>query len=337
MEAIAICLFGMESTVSYELKNLGFEIVRVNDGRVTFKTDSLGIARANICLRCAERVVVKVGDFFADSFEQLFDQIALLPFEKYLNQDSKFHVAKVRSINSRLVSAKDIQLIVKKSIIERLRKKLGADHFPETQGEHRIHIFINKNIVEVSFDTTGAALHKRGYRELSGEAPLRETIAAFMVMGSPWKRGRLLVDPMCGSGTIAIEAALYGANIMPGVNRNFAGESLNFISPKDWVYARKEAIEGESHEEFKIFASDKDPKMIHLAKEAVWHAARAYPHPADRLCRHLCRHAGQQSRAAWRNGQNLSGQHAAIRRIRCACHVSCRSIAHSRQWQRAHH
>ena len=267
MEAIAICLFGMESTVSYELKNLGFEIVRVNDGRVTFKTDSLGIARANICLRCAERVVVKVGDFFADSFEQLFDQIALLPFEKYLNQDSKFHVAKVRSINSRLVSAKDIQSIVKKSIIERLRKKLGADHFPETQGEHRIHIFINKNIVEVSFDTTGAALHKRGYRELSGEAPLRETIAAFMVMGSPWKRRRLLVDPMCGSGTIAIEAALYGANIMPGVNRNFAGESLNFISPKDWVYARKEAIEGESHEEFKIFASDKDPKMIHLAKE----------------------------------------------------------------------
>ncbi len=266
-EAIAICLFGMESTVSYELKNMGFEILKVSDGRVTFKTDSLGIAKANICLRCTERVVVKVGEFFADSFEKLFDQIAALPFEKYLQSDSKFYVAKVRSVNSKLVSATDVQSIVKKSIVERLKKVHKVDVLPETDGDHRIHIFINKDIVEVSFDTSGPALHKRGYRALSGDAPLRETIAAFMVMLSPWKKDRLLLDPMCGSGTIAIEAAMIGANIMPGVNRNFGGEMLNFIPAADWVQARKEAIEGENQAEFTIYAYDKDPKILRLAKE----------------------------------------------------------------------
>lgn len=266
MEAIAVCLFGMESTVSFELKNLGFQVIKVSDGRVTFATDADGIAKANICLRCAERVLIKVGEFSAKTFTELFDEVAKLPFENFLGADAKFSVAKVRSINSKLVSASDIQSIVKKSIVERLKKVYKVDWFQETLGEHNIHIFINKDIVELSFDTSGAALHKRGYRELSGEAPLRETIAAYMVMLSPWRANRILVDPMCGSGTIAIEAAMLGANIMPGVNRNFAGEQLSFIPSSAWTKARKEAIENESDEEFKIYAFDKEPAMIELAK-----------------------------------------------------------------------
>lgn len=267
MEAIAVCLFGMESTVSYELKNMGFKILSVTDGRITFETDGYGIAKANISLRCAERILVKVGLFKASSFDELFEQVKKLPFEKFLEQHSKFNVTKVRSINSKIVSQKDTQTIVKKAIVERLKKIYGVDWFEESSDENNIHIFINKDMVELTFDTTGAALHKRGYRALSGEAPLRETIAAYMVMLTPWKNNRLLVDPMCGSGTIAIEAALYGAHIMPGINREFAGEELSFISKESWQLARKEAIENENQAEFKIFAFDKDETMIQLAKE----------------------------------------------------------------------
>lgn len=267
MEAIAVCLFGMESSVSYELKNLGFEVIKVTDGRVTFLTDSFGIAKANISLRCAERVLVKVGEFSATSFDQLFEQIKQLDFEKYIQVDSKFGVSKVRSINSKLLSAPDIQSIVKKAIVERLKKVYEVTWFEETKGSHDIHIFINKNQVEVSLDTTGPALHKRGYRELSGEAPIRETIAAFMVMLTPWRNQRLLVDPLCGSGTIVIEAALYGANIMPGIHRHFAGENLSFIPLEVWDEAKREAISNQNNDEFKIYAFDIDPAMVELAKQ----------------------------------------------------------------------
>ena len=267
MEAIAVCLFGMESTVSYELKKLGFTILGVSDGRVTFETDGYGIAKANISLRCAERILVKVGIFKASTFDELFEQVKVLPFENFLDRNSKFNVTKVRTINSKIISQKDTQTIVKRAIVERLKKIHKVDWFEESSGENNIHIFINKDMVELTFDSTGAALHKRGYRALSGAAPLRETIAAYMVMLTPWKKERLLVDPMCGSGTIAIEAALYGANIMPGVNRDFAGEELSFISKEAWQLARKEAIENEDGAAFKIFAFDKDPAMIHLAQE----------------------------------------------------------------------
>lgn len=267
MEAIAVCLFGMESTVSFELKNLGFEIVKVTDGRVSFRTDERGIAKANISLRCAERVLIKVGEFRAKTFTELFDEVQKLPFEKYLRPDSKFHISKVRSINSKLISAPDIQSVTKKSIVNRLMRAHNVTSLPEIAGEHNIHIFINKDIVELSFDTTGAPLHKRGYRKLSGEAPLRETIAAFMVMMTPWNPGRLLVDPMCGSGTILIEAALYGANIMPGINRNFAGEELQFISQEAWKAVRKEALKEERREAFKIYGFDTNPEILDLAKD----------------------------------------------------------------------
>lgn len=267
MEAIAVCLFGMESTVSYELKKLGYKISSVTDGRVTFETDGLGVARANISLRCAERILVKAGMFKATSFDELFENVKQIPFEQYIQKDSKFNVTKVRSINSKLVSQKDTQTIVKKAIVSRLQKLYNTTWFEETGGEHNVHIFINKDMVELTFDTTGPALHKRGYRELSGVAPIRETIAAYMVMATPWKNDRIFVDPMCGSGTIAIEAAMYGDNIMPGVNRNFDGESLSFIKPEAWKQARKEAIEGEYNKDFKIMAYDSDPAMILLAKE----------------------------------------------------------------------
>ncbi len=267
MEAIAICLFGMESTVSYELKKMNYDVIKVSDGRVTFDTDEYGIAKANISLRCAERVVVKVGEFVAKSFEELFDKTLELPFENYFNEKSKFTVAKVRSINSKLVSYSDIQSVVKKAVVERMKKSYKVDWFEETDGENNIHIFIHKDVVEVSIDTSGPALHKRGYRELSGIAPLRETIAAFMVMMTPWNKDRTLVDPMCGSGTLAIEAAMYGANIMPGVNRNFAGENVSFISKKAWKDARKDALESEYDADFKIFAYDCDEKVLELAKE----------------------------------------------------------------------
>ena len=265
-EAIAVCLFGVESTVSYELKNLGFTITNVSDGRVTFETDAKGVAVANISLRCAERVLVKLGEFKATTFEQLFSKVKALPLEKFIPKDAKFPVAKAKSINSKLFSVSDIQSITKKAAVERLKSVYNVEWFDETAGNHPIHVFINKDVVQVTIDSTGSALHKRGYRELSGGAPIRESLAAFMVMLTPWNESRLLVDPMCGSGTIVIEAAMIGANIMPGINRNFQGEELSFISKQDWIEARKEAIEKENGKEFKIFAYDIDPEMIKLAR-----------------------------------------------------------------------
>ena len=265
-EAIAVCLFGVESTVSYELKNLGFTVTNVSDGRVTFETDSKGLATANISLRCAERVLVKIGEFQARSFEELFSNVKKLPLEKYIPSDAKFPVAKAKSINSKLFSVSDIQAITNKAAVERLKTVYNTEWFPETGSTHPLHVFINKDVVQLTIDTTGPALHKRGYRELSGGAPIRETIAAFMVMLTPWNESKLLIDPMCGSGTIAIEAAMIGANIMPGINRNFQGEELSFISKDDWIQARKEAIEKENQKEFKIYAYDIDPEMVKLAK-----------------------------------------------------------------------
>lgn len=265
-EAIAVCLFGIESTVSFELKNLGFTVTNVSDGRVTFETDAKGLAVANVSLRCAERVLVKLGEFKAKTFEELFQGVKRLPLEKYIPQDANFPVAKAKSINSKLFSVSDVQAITKKAAVERLKSIYKIDWFPETGGAHNINVFINKDVVQVTIDTSGPALHKRGYRELSGGAPIRETLAAFMVMLTPWNESRLLVDPMCGSGTIAIEAAMLGANMMPGLNRSFAGEELSFISKEDWKSAREEAVAKENGKQFKIYASDIDPKMVELAQ-----------------------------------------------------------------------
>ncbi len=269
MDCIAVCLFGLEATVSYELKNLGIEVTRVSDGRVRFKAQAYEVAKANLCLRTAERVLIHLGSYRAQSFEELYRGMSSLDFEQYLTKDCKFPVARVRSLKSALHSIPDIQSVAKKAIVDRM-KSIHKDVriFSETGVEYPIHLFLHKDMVEVTIDTTGMALHKRGYRELSGEAPIRETLAAFMVMLTPWNKDRVLLDPMCGSGTIAIEAAMIGANIRPGVNRNFIGEEFAFLPKEEWVRARKEAIEGErSDVQLSIYASDIDPEMIKLAKE----------------------------------------------------------------------
>ncbi len=266
-QAIAPCLFGMESTVSYELKNMGIKVLNVSDGRVTFEADAFEIVRANLSLRTAERVLVKVGEFKAYSFEQLYQGILKLPFEQYIPKDAEFPISKAKSINSKLFSKSDIQSVSKKAVVERLKEKHKVQILPETGALHPIVIFINKDVVEVTIDTTGPALHKRGYREKSGGAPIRETLAAFMVMLTPWQSHRTLVDPMCGSGTILIEAALYGAGIMPGINRNFIGENLSFLPKHVWKSERNEALCQEKDVEFKLKGYDIDPEVIELAKE----------------------------------------------------------------------
>ena len=266
-EAIAPCLFGMESTVSYELKNMGIKVINVSDGRVTFEADAFEIARANLALRTAERVLIKVGEFKAYSFEQLYQGILNLPFEDYIPKDAIFPIAKAKSISSKLFSKSDIQSVSKKAVVERLKAKHKVKILPETGAEHPITVFINKDVVEVTIDTSGPALHKRGYREKSGGAPIRETLAAFMAMLTPWRENRLLVDPMCGSGTILIEAAMYGAGIMPGINRSFTGEGLSFLPKNVWQEERNDALAMEKDVEFKLKGYDIDPEVIELAKE----------------------------------------------------------------------
>lgn len=266
-ECIAVCLFGLEATVKFELKKLDIELTGTTDGRVGFLADEYEIAKANISLRCAERVLVKLGNFKASTFEELYQGMLKLPLEKYIGQKDKFPIAKAKSINSKLFSIPDVQAVAKKAAVEKLKMKHKVDTLSEVGKLNNIHIFLNKDIAEVTIDTSGAALHKRGYREFSGGAPIRETLAAYMVMLTPWHEKRFLIDPMCGSGTIAIEAAMIGKNIMPGVNRNFAGEEVSFISKDAWKKARKEAVEGENDFEFKILAYDKDEEIVALAKE----------------------------------------------------------------------
>lgn len=266
-ELVAPCLFGMESTVSYELKNVGIAVKKVSDGRVTFEADAFEIARANIGLRTAERVLLKVGEFRASTFEQLYQGMRSLPFERYIGKEDAFPIAKAKSVKSKLFSIPDIQSVAKKAVVDRLKHKLKTDVFKERGTRYPIVVFLHKDLAEVTIDTTGDALHKRGYRERSGSAPLRETIAAFMVMGTPWRPDRMLIDPMCGSGTILIEAAMIGAGIKPGINRNFTGETFSFLPKKIWQQERAEAIGAEKEIDFMLRGYDIDPEMIALAKE----------------------------------------------------------------------
>lgn len=266
-ELVAPCLFGMESTVSYELKNMGIAVKKVSDGRVTFEADAFEIARANIGLRTAERVLLKVGEFRVSTFEQLYQGMRSLPFERYIGKEDAFPIAKAKSVKSKLFSIPDIQSVAKKAVVDRLKHKLKTDVFKERGTRYPIVVFLHKDLAEVTIDTTGDALHKRGYRERSGSAPLRETIAAFMVMGTPWRPDRMLIDPMCGSGTILIEAAMIGAGIKPGINRNFTGETFSFLPKKIWQQERAEAIGEEKEIDFTLRGYDIDPEMIALAKE----------------------------------------------------------------------
>lgn len=243
-ELIAPCHFGLEAVLKKEILDLGYEISQVEDGRVTFIGDDEAVCRANIFLRTAERVLLKAGCFKAETFEELFQGTRAIPWEEYIPEDGKFWVAKASSIKSKLFSPSDIQSIMKKAMVERLKKHYGVTWFPENGASYPLRVFLYKDMVTVGIDTSGDSLHKRGYRTLTSKAPITETLAAALIMLTPWNRDRILVDPFCGSGTFPIEAAMLAANMAPGMNRSFLSEEWrNVIKRKCWYEAMDEANE----------------------------------------------------------------------------------------------
>ena len=242
MELIAPCHFGLEAVLKREIYDIGYDIIKVEDGRITFAGDEEAIARANIFLRTTERVLLKVGEFKAVTFEELFEKTKELPWEEWIPEDGKFWVTKASSVKSQLFSPSDIQSIMKKAIVERMKAKYRKNWFEEDGNQYPIRVFLHKDIVTIGIDTTGNSLHKRGYRLAQSRAPISETLAAALIQLTPWKKDRILVDPFCGSGTIPIEAAMMGANIAPGMNRHFIAESWkNIIDPAYWEDAFEEA------------------------------------------------------------------------------------------------
>lgn len=236
------CHFGLEAVLKREIYDLGYEITKVEDGRVTFEGDEEAVCRANIFLRTAERVMIQVGRFKATTFEELFQGIRNLPWEEYIPEDGKFWVKKASSINSKLFSPSDIQSIAKKAMVERMKQKYHKEWFKEDGASYPVRIFLLKDEVTVALDTSGDSLHKRGYRTMTSKAPLTETLAASLIMLTPWRKDRILVDPFCGSGTFPIEAAMIAANVAPGMNRDFTAEEwTNLIDRKLWYECVKEA------------------------------------------------------------------------------------------------
>lgn len=241
-EFIAPCHFGLEAVLKRELQDLGLEITEVVDGKVCFAGDVSAFARANVNLRTAERVLWKVGAFHAETFEDLFQGTKAIPWEEFLPSDAAFWVAKANSVKSKVFSPSDIQSIMKKAMVERMKEHYGLSWFPETGAKFPVRVSILKDEVVVGIDTSGESLHKRGYRKMTAKAPIEETLAAALIMLTPWNKDRILVDPFCGSGTIPIEAAMIGANIAPGMNREFLAEDwTNIIPKKVWYAAVEEA------------------------------------------------------------------------------------------------
>lgn len=243
-ELIAPCHFGMEAVLKREILDLGYEISQVEDGKVTFLGDAEAICRANIFLRTAERVLLKAGSFRAATFEELFQGTKAIPWEKYIPADGKFWVKKANSVKSKLFSPSDIQSIMKKAMVERMKQAYETGVIPETGSSYPLRVAIYKDMVTVGIDTSGESLHRRGYRKLTSKAPITETLAAALIMLTPWQKDRILVDPFCGSGTFPIEAAMIAAGIAPGMNRSFLSEDWkNLIPRKCWYEAMNEAAE----------------------------------------------------------------------------------------------
>ncbi len=231
-ELIAPCHFGLEAVLKKEIYDLGYGILQVEDGKITFEGDAEAVCRANIFLRTTERILLKVAGFHAETFEEFFQGILSVPWEDYLPADGKFWVAKASSVKSRLFSSSDLQSIAKKAMVERMKKEYDMDWFAEDGGSYPVRIFLYKDEVTVALDTTGESLHKRGYRYLGGKAPLAETLAAALILLTPWRADRILVDPLCGSGTFLIEAAMIAANIAPGMRRHFLSEKWDNLIPQ---------------------------------------------------------------------------------------------------------
>ena len=241
-ELIAPCHFGLEAVLKREILDLGYEISKVEDGKVTFLADAQGIADANMFLRTTERILLKVGEVKATTFEELFDKTKELPWEKFIPSDGKFWVAKANSVKSKLFSPSDIQSIMKKAIVERLKGVYGISWFPEDGASFPIRVAFMKDVATIGIDTSGVSLHKRGYRQMTVKAPITETLASALIMLTPWNKERILVDPFCGSGTFPIEAAMMAADIAPGMNRSFLAEDWKHLVPRRcWYEALEEA------------------------------------------------------------------------------------------------
>ncbi len=265
----AISAFGLEAVVKRELNDLGYENIVTDNGWMYFDAEIQDICKTNINLRCADRVMLIMGQFEALSFEELFDRTYELPWEEWITKDGKFTV-KGKSVKSKLYSTPDCQRMVKKAVSNKLSEYYDMEWMPETGPEFTILISINKDIATISIDTTGAreGLFKRGYREKSMTAPLKETMAAALVKLSFWNKDRVLYDPMCGSGTIAIEAAMIGRNIAPGLNRNFASMDWPMVKDEYWKNEKIEARKNiDFDSEIKIYASDVSEKAIRIAQE----------------------------------------------------------------------
>ena len=269
LEWIAPCHFGLEAVLKREIQDLGYEISQVEDGRVTFYGGIEAVCRANIFLRTAERILLKVGSFKAVSFDELFEKTKSLPWEDYIPADGKFWVTKASSVKSRLFSPSDIQSIMKKAMVERLKTRYRIQWFTEDGASYPVRVFLMKDIVTVGIDTSGTSLHKRGYRPAAGKAPISETLAAALIMLTPWKGDRILVDPFCGSGTFPIEAAMMAANIAPGMNRSFTAEAwTNLVEKKYWYQAADEAEAGINDSiDTDIQGYDADGDMIRTARQ----------------------------------------------------------------------
>lgn len=269
---IATAAFGLESIVANELKKLGYTNLKVENGRVDFTADLSAIARCNLWLRSADRVLLKAGEFKALSFEELFEQTKALPWDEWLPENAEFPV-EGKSIQSKLFSVPDCQAIVKKAVVEKMKQRYPHQWFKEDGPKYKIQAALLKDRVTLTIDTSGAGLHKRGYRKLSAEAPLKETLAAALVSISRWKADRAFIDPLCGSGTIPIEAALIGRNMAPGLGRDFSAEKWTWFPPVLWHQAREEAQDVVlRHQPLGIMGYDRDAAVLDLAR---FHAKQA--------------------------------------------------------------
>lgn len=267
-ELIAPCHFGLEAVLKREIIDLGYEVSSVENGKVTFIGDEEAVAYANIFLRTTERILIKIGEFKATTFEELFEQTKALPWEDYIPEDGKFWVAKANSVKSKLFSPSDIQSIMKKAMVERMKYEYKKDWFPETGASFPLRVTLMNDIVTVGLDTTGVSLHKRGYRQMTAKAPITETLAAALIMLTPWHKDRILVDPMCGSGTFPIEAAMIAADMAPGMHRTFLAQQWIDLIPKEcFDNAFEEARDRVNTDiEVDIQGYDIDPEVIKAAR-----------------------------------------------------------------------
>ncbi len=270
LELIATSTFGLESVVKKELINLGYNDLVVENGKVTFKATEKDIPIANLWLRTADRVLLKMGQFKATTFEELFQKTKALPWDEWITEDGEF-IVNGKSVDSKLFSISDCQAIVKKAVVEKLKTKYKTEWFKETGAKFTIEVSLLKDIATLTIDTSGKGLHKRGYRTRSVEAPLKETLAAGLILLSYWNKDRLLVDPFCGSGTIPIEAAMIGKNVAPGLNRNFASEEWPRVKKEYWRDARRQAWDLMLKDvKLSIIGSDIDEEAIKVARENAY-------------------------------------------------------------------